>query len=688
MKGKLVVFCIYAAMAGGMCCFSALPGGTSFAPVPAPAAASARQNTSKFTMPVLTVSEVSGGAYHRLPFTFERTGRVEPLKILIAEDVPSGSGNSIRSSVWLAAITAAMIKSDPMNGVRITVEFSGDVDGPSAGGVMCLSILSAMDGRTVPDDFAMTGTIMPDGTIGAVGGVALKMRAAIKRGCKRICIPMFCRFEKQDDGTLVDLFRIGEEDHVTVKPVRNIGEAYAFLHGLPPPPLPRVDEFAVRSLPRAVEDILVSQYKNAEASVRRAQRDHASLVKSQENDEFYKGVLKEMLFDEEYVREYRTGCLLSALSSVGAQKSCWETVPAWDKSRKGFAREFPVLKEQAPFSKSVRQKYSAAVKEIQKRYAESAASFYKSDGIVEGGDAMAGFVRDADYLSEIAAQDEDVIESSSFVAGMLLRGAAMTEELCEKNELDELSDEGLATLYAIEEGKEFMRLFFKHILVQGADVERRKEIYRHYGHILPNADLERVESLFYSAWRASDATLNSDIVSQSAEMAETSHGNFRVALSVKDMYFAGYEFGKGRVGFAHVLLDKPGKLEDRSYHAAAMISINARMLASACTLLVKYGPDVDGDIGSDGEYKCGSPEVLNYLIRRARVSALVSINECVQAGVPCLSALAKFEEADCKDLSSANSENLLHDVLENYWSAGLEAKALMMGFSKKPSPAR
>ena len=635
-------------------------------------------------MPVLTVNAVTGGEFHRLPFTFERTGRDEPLKILIAEDVPSGSGNSIRSSVWLAAITAAMKRSDPMNGVRITVEFSGNIDGPSAGGVMCLSILSAMNGREMPDDFAMTGTIMPDGTVGAVGGVALKMRAAIKHGCKRICIPMFCRFEKQADGTLVDLFRIGEENRVAVKPVRNIGEAYAFLHGLPPPPLPRVDEFAVRSLPRAVEDVLVSQYKDAEASIRRARREHASLVRTQKADELY----KEFLFDDEHVRKYRTGCLLSALSSAGAQKSSWETVPAWDKSRKGFAREFPVLKEQAPFSKNVRRKYIAAVKEIQKRYADLATSFYKSDEIVEGGDAMAGFVRDTDYLSEIAAQDEDVIESLSFAAGLLLRFAAMTEEICGKDGFDELSDEGLVALYAIEESKEFVRLCVKHILEPGSDVETRKEIFRHYGHILPNADLERVESLFYSAWRASDATLNSDIVSQSAEKADISHDNFRVALSVKDMHFAGYEFGKGRVEFAHVLLDKPGKLEDRSYHAAAMISINARMLASACALLVKYGPDVDGDIGSDGEYKCGSPEVLNYLIRRARVSALVSISECVQAGVPCLSALAKFEEADGKDLSSANSENLLHDVLENYWSAGLQAKALMMGFSKKPAPAR
>ena len=118
-------------------------------------------------------------------------------------------------------------------------------------------------------------------------------------------------------------------------------------------------------------------------------------------------------------------------------------------------------------------------------------------------------------------------------------------------------------------------------------------------------------------------------------------------------------------------------------HAAALLSINARMLASSCVLLVKYGSDIEGSISDDDDYTCGAPEVLNYLIRRARESALLSISDCARAGVPCLSALTKFEEADGKDLGSANSEDLLHDVLESYWSAGLQAKALLMAFSKK-----
>lgn len=90
--------------------------------------------------------------------------------------------------------------------------------------------MTALDEKTFPSDFAMTGTIMPDGTVGLVGGVAAKLKAAAAKGIKRACIPAFQRFEEQEDGELVDLFRVGEKDGLTVYPVEHISEAYAVLH--------------------------------------------------------------------------------------------------------------------------------------------------------------------------------------------------------------------------------------------------------------------------------------------------------------------------------------------------------------------------------------------------------------------------------------------------------------------------
>ena len=634
---------------------------------------SAKKTSCESMMPILTVNEKTGGAFHRLPFSFRRTDEDTPLRIFIAEDTPSGSGPSIRSSVWLAAITAAMQRNDVMNGVRITVEFSGDVDGPSAGSVMCLAILSAMDGRTLPEDFAMTGTIMPDGTIGAVGGIALKVRAAIKRGCRRIYIPMCQRFERQKDGTLVDLFRLGEKDHVTVRPVRSIGEAYSNLYGLPPPSFPTIDEFSVCRLPREVEDVLIRLTKEAE--------DKAKAVKDEQNEDVVK-ILTESpiystLFNNKHERKYISGRLLSAYEDVNGEEQLWKIVPKWCERIKNIMSEFPVLAEDPPFSKEDRRKFISAVKTLRERFEKSFES------LVEQLETKSRKVEDRGYVpeegvSEIAAQEERSEEVVTDLVGMSLSILTQQPDL---DKVNEMTDEEVKLLYVFEECKELMRTFFQSVLDD--DEMLYTEIYRHYSKVRPNADLERAERLFHSAWLASDAALTADVIHSQAEEAESSAKQVWLEFAAKDVRVAAYLLGKDYTRLAHSWLEHPERLGNHRYHAAAMLSVNARKFASSCALLVKYGPDMEGELDESGSYKCKSPDFLNYLIRRARLNALLMINECVRAGVPCLSALAKFENAETMDVDNVDADALLHDVLENYWAAGLEAKALLMGFGPK-----
>ena len=631
-------------------------------------------------MPVLTVHEKLGGAYNRLPFSFERTGQDEPLKIPIADDTPSGSGASIRSSVWLAAIAASMYRNDPMNGVRITVEFSGNVDGPSAGGVMCLSILSAMDGRKLPDDFAMTGTIMPDGTIGTVGGVALKVRAAIKRGCKRICIPMFERFEKQDDGSRVDLFRLGERENVTIKPVRSVGEVYSFLYGLPPPQRPMMDEVALGRLPREVEDVLIARCKQAELEVSViADKQDKALIDALKGNDFYKNIL----FDNDYVRKYVVGRLLSSHEDVNMLSCAWAVLPTWINNYAETFKKLPILEKDPPFSAADRKAFIAAIKVLRDKFEKASKPIF--DLVVPGGGNVqgSGYERDSSKVSEIAAQGETSAETVSGAAGLLLHMCLRSVDL---DDTDEFSDKQVAELFHVEMKKEFTRLFCQNAIEHDSDAVVREAIYRNYGNIRPNANLERAERLFHSAWLAADASLDVDIVRKYAEKAQTSQDRIVMAFAAKDLYFASYMFGKARAKLAHSWLDNPDRLSDRRYHAAAMLSLNAKMLATSYTLLVKHGVDLGGHFGDDGSYKCASPEFLNYLIRRARVSALISINECVRAGVPCLNALRLFESADGKNMGEIDDEGLLHGVLESYWAAALDAKALLMSFAKDPKP--
>jgi ATP-dependent Lon protease len=62
-------------------------------------------------------------------------------------------------------------------------------DGPSAGVTMCVSVLSALTGRAVRKNVAMTGEISLRGKILPVGGIKEKMIAAHRLGIKKVLLP-------------------------------------------------------------------------------------------------------------------------------------------------------------------------------------------------------------------------------------------------------------------------------------------------------------------------------------------------------------------------------------------------------------------------------------------------------------------------------------------------------------------
>jgi hypothetical protein len=63
------------------------------------------------------------------------------------------------------------------------------VDGPSAGALMTLLAISAIDGKPLREDVTLTGTIDRDGKVGAIGGIPEKAQAAKDAGKSLILIP-------------------------------------------------------------------------------------------------------------------------------------------------------------------------------------------------------------------------------------------------------------------------------------------------------------------------------------------------------------------------------------------------------------------------------------------------------------------------------------------------------------------
>jgi ATP-dependent Lon protease len=94
-------------------------------------------------------------------------------------------------------------------------------DGPSAGVTMASAVVSALSGRPVRHDIAMTGEITLRGRVLPIGGVKEKVLGAVRAGINRIILP------KENEPDLEDL--PGEvRDKVEVFLVQELGEVLAF----------------------------------------------------------------------------------------------------------------------------------------------------------------------------------------------------------------------------------------------------------------------------------------------------------------------------------------------------------------------------------------------------------------------------------------------------------------------------
>ncbi|MBU0514696.1 MAG: hypothetical protein KJ621_07980 [Proteobacteria bacterium] len=189
------------------------------------------------------------------------------LRIGIIEDRFFGHGDMERAAYWMAGILAGLVTRRPMNW-RIVYQHRGYIDGPSAGGLMTVAVLSAVLDQPLLPRVTMTGTINPDGTIGRVGGVYYKLLAAKRAGMKTVLIPAGMKWERKCGrprkgymftGARVDLFERAKSLGLKLIPVRDVHEAYFHMTGRP---LPQELDFHQKlKLPRKARQSLTSSYE-------------------------------------------------------------------------------------------------------------------------------------------------------------------------------------------------------------------------------------------------------------------------------------------------------------------------------------------------------------------------------------------------------------------------------------------
>lgn len=197
------------------------------------------------TIPILLVAGDRGSiGEERIRITPSDDGG---LSIDVSETEVGGFGESFQAAAWNSVVVATFLGGVDL-GNNYRFELRGRIDGPSAGGITTVALLSLIHGTEIQPGVAMTGTITPTGTIGPVGGVPEKVQAVIDDGgYERVLIPLGSRIAADTSGAMVDVVRLGDAAGLEVVEVGDVAEAYEHLTGqaLPSPSsiqIPRVAE--------------------------------------------------------------------------------------------------------------------------------------------------------------------------------------------------------------------------------------------------------------------------------------------------------------------------------------------------------------------------------------------------------------------------------------------------------------
>lgn len=87
---------------------------------------------------------------------------------------------------------------------------TGVIGGPSAGGALTVLTVALLDNQNLDDKVAMTGTINSGGTIGSVGGIPAKVKAAANKGFEKVIIPKFSGENITSDIEVIEVTDIEE----------------------------------------------------------------------------------------------------------------------------------------------------------------------------------------------------------------------------------------------------------------------------------------------------------------------------------------------------------------------------------------------------------------------------------------------------------------------------------------------
>jgi hypothetical protein len=206
-----------------------------------------------------------------------------PLAVDVRGLKASGAGPMWTAATSVAGVQAVLIAGVDPRVRQLRYSLREAIDGPSAGGLLSVGSLAALRGSKVSKSTTMTGTVLPDGSVGRVAGVADKLRAAAAAGFTRVLVPTgLPRVFDTKTGREIDLARLGRSVGVQVTPVKSVPDAYAVITGQTvrssarrPPP---IDPGILRMLTRRSRGLIAAARGNVNELSGRADRSAKSDV--------------------------------------------------------------------------------------------------------------------------------------------------------------------------------------------------------------------------------------------------------------------------------------------------------------------------------------------------------------------------------------------------------------------------
>lgn len=198
-----------------------------------PLAACGGQTPGTVTVPVLWAagsgSEARGGIE---PATVQVTDGSGGFSVELSGIEAEGAGPAWLAASASAATVATLVSGSDPSVLDVRFGVTGPIDGPSGGAALAVGVLAAIRDLSLRPGVTMTGTVSPDGSVGVVGSVPTKVRAAANAGYERVLVPVR-NITDRDPETGDDVVALGASLGVEVTAVADIAEALAAFTGTP-----------------------------------------------------------------------------------------------------------------------------------------------------------------------------------------------------------------------------------------------------------------------------------------------------------------------------------------------------------------------------------------------------------------------------------------------------------------------